>query len=82
MKPLAVVLLALATSAASAADLTAVQVRALLAQAGINPGTSRPIGGWQRTLTAVKVVKGKAKGDYIIRVHVASHLDLSHRAAK
>ena len=82
MKPLAVVLLALATSAASAADLTAVQVRALLAQAGINPGTSRPIGGWQRTLTAVKVVKGKAKGDYIIRVHVASHLDLSHRASQ
>ena len=82
MKPLAVVLLALATSAASAADLTAVQVRALLAQAGINPGTSRPIDGWQRTLTDVKVVKGKAKGDYVIRVHVASQPDLSHRAAK
>ncbi len=56
---LAIVMAASVVSSALAADLSATDVRALLAFAGVNPGTSREVNG-----------EGKRRGDFVIRVHI------------
>ncbi len=67
---LAIAMVVGAAAPAPTADLSAADVRALLSMAGVNPGTSREIGGERKTITSVHVLRGLRRGDYVIRVHI------------
>lgn len=61
-------------SPASAADLSASQVRQVLAQAGLNPGTSRSLGELGvYMLRSVDVVPGAQQGEFIVKIKIIKH---------
>ena len=61
-------------SPASAAELTAPQVRQVLAQAGFNPGTSRSLGELGvYVLRSVDVVPGARPGEYNVKITITKH---------
>ena len=66
------ILAAIASTQTMAADLSASDVRELLAAVGFNPGTSRVIGEFGvQTLTKVAVAKGHRRGEFIIQINIA-----------
>lgn len=62
--------IAASVAPAPAAELSAVDVRALLSAAGVNPGTSSVIDGDRKTIRSVHVLKGLRRGDFVIRIHI------------
>lgn len=63
-------LLMLLCSPAHAGDLTAAEVRTLLAGAGVNPGTVRDLGSphGRQALQSVTVARGKRRGEFVVRL--------------
>lgn len=71
MTRLVAALAAVVAFPAAAADMTPDDLRALLAMAGLNRGTSRAIGDLGvQTVTSVTVERGARRGDFVVRVHI------------